>query len=121
MVPELPSDFFTLESVLTLGGAATAVVVVSNTIRQLLGWKSLWVGFSVSLVIVIFGALSADRPLTLGTAVLVFLNSCLLFCTAFGIHESGAGFARRRSKASAAPEESPAGKPDGWATSWVGT
>lgn len=119
MPADLPSDYFTLASLGTLGGASIAVVIVTNTVRKLLGWDSMWVGFILSAAIVFFASYKAGSLASLGQGVIAFFNSCLLFCTAFGITGSGAVLAGARRAATAVATEKTARKGLPWLVSWL--
>lgn len=86
---EINETYFTWPALVTLGGSALAVIVVSNTVRALSKRDTPWVPFIVSIV-VSFGV--AHYTMALGQwidYVLALLNSCLLFCTAAGMNQAG--------------------------------
>lgn len=119
--PNLPSDFFTLQSIITLGGASAAVLVVTNTVRKLLGWKSFWVGFVTSLLIVFYGAYASDALTSLGQVLISLINTCLLFCTAFGLNESAATFVGARQDHVQVASDSGARRSKPWLMLWLAT
>lgn len=84
-------NFFTFESFGTLGGASVAVIVVSNTYRTLFNSDSAMPAFIASVMISFVGAYSSDSWKGVPEAFLILLNSCLLFCAALGILETGLG------------------------------
>jgi hypothetical protein len=115
-MPEIAQTFFTSQSLLTLGGAALGVVVVSKTIRTLSKWDSPWPAF-VSLAVCFTGAYSIkalSQPVNYPVSA---LNACLLFCTALGMNEAaGTGRGRRlRSRNATAQTE----KDFSWWSSWL--
>jgi len=86
MTQQLAQQYFTWQSLGTLGGASVGVVVVSNTLRVLLKRDSPWVGFIVSVLLTYVTAYYSSRLLSVLDFLLSFLNACLLFCTAAGVN-----------------------------------
>lgn len=80
-------EFFTWTSLGTLAGASAAVVVVTNTVRKVIGLATPLIPFIVSLLITIGGAYQAGAMHGAGAWGIAFLNACLLFCTATGAQE----------------------------------
>jgi hypothetical protein len=118
MPADLPSDFFSLESMVRLAGASVAVVVVTNTVRKLAGLDSLWVGFGLSIVIVFVDAYDVGRLPSLALVLMALVNSCLLFSTAFDMSASGGVLAGARVIAGVA-RDAPARRAKPWAASWL--
>lgn len=114
MTADLPSDWFTPASVGTFAAASAAVLVVANTVRKLLGWSSVWVGFVIALVIVLVGANASGQLNTFVGILIAILNTCLLFCTVFGINEAVLGLAKTRTAIKAADRRALP-----WFSSWV--
>src|SRR5580704_13183461 len=84
--PPASASFFTGASLATLASALTAVVVVTNTFRRIFGRDWVLVPFVTSLIAALVAAASVggiNKPIDW---LIVFLNGCLLFCTAFGIN-----------------------------------
>lgn len=109
-------SFFTVKSLLTLGGASLAVVAVGKTIRTLLGWQSPWPAFIVSVAVCFIGAYSSkalNEPLDYLVST---LNSCLLFCTALGMNETTA--TRKRLRSRTVTDSTESGKIEWW-SSWL--
>lgn len=82
------NDFFEWSTFGTLTGAVAGVVVVSNTVRTLTKRDSVWIPFSVALVIVIVLGYIGGTLLSITGVVLAILNACLLFCTALGLNDT---------------------------------
>jgi hypothetical protein len=82
-------SYFTLDTFSTVAGASFAIVVVTNTLRTVTRLTTPLVPFAVSIVVGLgiagFLAGKLNHP---GDWVLAFFNSCLLFCTATGAHET---------------------------------
>lgn len=78
-------DWFTAGSVATFAGATGVVVVVCQALIQALGLRWRPLPLIVSLIVASVAAAIADQDLgDWGTIGLVFVNGCLLYCTAFG-------------------------------------
>lgn len=88
MAVELPTDWLTPESMVTLAGASAAVVAIANTSWKLFKLPPIWVGVGASLLITGYGAFAAGTLFTLGGFLVAFVNFCVLFSMAFGIDES---------------------------------
>lgn len=81
-------DFFTHASLATFGGATLAVVVVTNTMRKAFKITTPIVPLAIALVVayVVAGVTGALHQAL--DFLIVFLNGCLLFCTATGAQET---------------------------------
>lgn len=81
------TNFFTGSSLGTFASASLAVVVVSNTFRRVFRRDWVVVPFIISIAVAYAAAatvrFSFANPLDV---LLVLLNGCLLFCTAFGLN-----------------------------------
>jgi uncharacterized membrane protein HdeD (DUF308 family) len=88
----LPSEFFTVNSLLTLAGATAIVVVVTATISYLSDGKinPKWITFVLSELISFIGAFAlAAPPENVDAAIrilIAFFNGCLIFATAVGLN-----------------------------------
>ena len=81
--------YFTLDTFGTVAGASFAIVVVTNTLRTVFKLTTPLVPFAVSIAVGLgIAGLLAGRLHDAGDWVLAFFNSCLLFCTATGAHET---------------------------------
>ena len=112
----VPQEFFTWNSLGTLASASAGVVVVTNTVRRVVGIKSPLVPFVVSLLITIGGAYQANALHGVGAWGLAFLNSCLLFCTATGAQEVVVKAATPSPPEEVEPQALPKLK---WLSSWM--
>jgi hypothetical protein len=88
-------DYFSWAGLGTLAGAVAAVVVVTNTVRQLLKIDTPWVAFVVSILVVYGVALGSHALNSVAGYIISFLNACLLFCSALGANQSLVAGAKR--------------------------
>ncbi len=106
----MPEQFVTTTSVLTFGGASTAVWIISATVQRLVARTAIWIPFLVSLCVGFLVAYYGGK-LTGGLEYFIaFVNCCLLFCTATGINET----ASAREGGGLRPH----GAERGWIQSW---
>jgi hypothetical protein len=80
--PVIPKEFFTLQSMLTLAGAAGATFVVSNGLQAAFNFNPKWLALAVAQVIILVGT-----KLTGGTGSDYFvavINGFLVFATTAG-------------------------------------
>lgn len=87
---EIPKEFFTLQSMLTLTGAAGATFVISNGLQAAFNFNPRWLALAIAQVIVIVGT-----KLTGGGGADYFvgiINGFLVFSTTVGAtHALGGG------------------------------
>jgi hypothetical protein len=89
-------DFFTKASFATLAGSVAAVLIIINTIHHVFNWGPRWFGLLVSLLIALVAFQTArslgdaTKTSRLGRLVyvIVFLNGCLIYSSAFGVQNS---------------------------------
>jgi hypothetical protein len=80
---EIPKEFFTLQSMLTLTGATGAVYVVCNTIQAAFDFNPKWLALLLSQLISLTGvALTGGQGLDYFVGV---VNGCLIFSSAAGV------------------------------------
>jgi hypothetical protein len=94
MAVDLPSDWLSAESIVTLTGASAAVVAIANTAWKIAKWNPLRVGSIASLLIIAYGTYLAGTYSSLPGLVMAVVNWCVLFSMAFGIDESLSSFAK---------------------------
>jgi uncharacterized membrane protein YfcA len=89
----VPDQLYTVNSLLTLGGSATAVWVITSVIGYLfnnLNNKNIqtlqkWLGFALSLVFALLGAfLLKPEERTVFTWIVAIVNGFLIYLTAIG-------------------------------------
>jgi hypothetical protein len=83
----------TPSSLATLGGLATAVLIVVDSVHSATGWTSSWFGFVLALVLALvvefsLTQASVDRP-RIARVALALINGCLVFTTALGGNQVG--------------------------------
>jgi len=89
MPAELPKEFFTLQSMLTLTGATGATFVVSNGIQQAFGVNPKWLALLIAQGISQFGTYASGGK---GSDYFIAtINGFLIFCTAAGATGIAAG------------------------------
>jgi hypothetical protein len=82
---DLPTAYFTPESILTLSGATGAVYVVSGAIQHVSGYNPRWLALGISLIIAVVGSY-ATQPPVVATYLIAVVNGCLIYCTAVGVN-----------------------------------
>ena len=110
------TDFFTAKSLGTFAGAATATIIAANTIRFVIRKDVVVIPFLCALLFSWVQATTIGHPDTLGGYALIFLNGCLLFCTALGANQALVSVVH--------PQETTRLKPQGrekppWFSGWV--
>src|SRR2546421_12430833 len=85
---EAVQQFLTSGALLTFGGASIGVYVLTNTVRVLLKRSHPVIPFLFAALIVFGGAWSTSNLSTIVDGILALINTCLLFTSAAGIHES---------------------------------
>lgn len=86
---DIPKEFFTLQSMLTLTGATGAVFVISNGMQLAFNFNPRWLALAVSQAVVLGGVY-----ITGGAGIDYFIglvNGFLVYCTAAGATLVGAG------------------------------
>lgn len=85
--------FFKASTLGTTAGCVAAVVLIVNTIRSVTDWGPLWFAFVVSLIVSIVafkigggsaGSSAGKRHHALVSAVLILLNGCIIYTSAYG-------------------------------------
>jgi hypothetical protein len=85
--PQLPNEFFTLQSMLTLTGSTGIVFVVANGLKVAFNWNAKWLGLALSELISIFGvAFTGGHGLDYFIGV---INGFLIFSAAAGVSSMG--------------------------------
>lgn len=82
-IKELPAEFFTLQSMLTLTGATGAVYVISNGIQHAFDYNPKWLALVLSLLISIVG-ITYTTGFSVGNIFIGIVNGFLIYCTAVG-------------------------------------
>lgn len=118
MPVELPDDFFTLAALTTFGGSTLVVTVVTTALVKGLGLPALRTAFVCSLCTAGAGSslISSDDHIAL-RILLAFINGCLLFCTATGLHEYTT--AEKKSTSGKTQGSEKTSWRDAWRRSWL--
>lgn len=77
-------QLFTLDSLLTMGGASLAVTLVGNTFRYIFGWNPRWLGLIIALGIAGLGV-ATKSTVTWVDGVVAFFQGLQIFAAAVGI------------------------------------
>src|SRR5262249_11806329 len=92
---EPANDFFTLQSLLTFGGATTATIMVPNALQMALKRNFAWLGLLVAWVVCLLVVFQAHQSAGPGVAtpwtdyLVAVVNGCLVFCSAAGATSVG--------------------------------
>ncbi|MER9228944.1 hypothetical protein NKI39_25590 [Mesorhizobium sp. M0664] len=112
MSSQLPNDFFTIQSMLTLSGATGATFVICNGLQQAFNFNPKWLGLLVAQLIVGAGVAASG-----GDGLIAYLvgliNGFLVFCSAAGATSAlgqGGPPAIARGEVAAADKQSPTNK-----------
>ena len=89
-------DFFTVASFATLTGSVVAVVAIVNALHHSLNWGPRWFGLALSILIAFvalqitasIGVQSKTAALGWFKYLMVFVNGCLIYTSAFGIQNT---------------------------------
>ena len=89
--PQLPNDFFTLQSMLTLTGATGVVFVIANGLKVAFNFSPKWLGLALAELVTLLGvAFSGGHGLDYFIGV---VNGFLVFSAAAGVSSMGGGTA----------------------------
>lgn len=83
---ELPKEFFTIQSMVTLTGASGATFIICNGLQKAFDFNPKWLALVVALGLSFFGVYetTAGRP---SDYFIGLINGFLIFCTAAGATE----------------------------------
>lgn len=82
MFIDLPKEFFTTQSMLTLTGATGATFVISNGCQRALDFNPRWLALAIAIAICLFGVFTTGGRA--GDYFVGVVNGFLVFCTAAG-------------------------------------
>ncbi len=94
------NELFKPATLLTLTGCIAAEVVVMNTLRHATGWGPRWFALLLALAIAATAAVLAAKAVKpsagtkhhwIVTILVVLLNGCLIYTSAFGVQNSVIG------------------------------
>jgi hypothetical protein len=89
-------QFYTLQSIGTLGGASGAVLVVSKLVGRFTPLHAAPVAAIFSLLVAIAGASQTGTSFSFSGIIVIIVNTALLFSTATGLNETIAAGAREK-------------------------
>ena len=88
------NDFFTLQSLQTFGGATLATTILANTFRSLTNKNPKIFAFVASILLCIIIAFLQKEQLE--RYFIVFINGCLVYCTATGLNNQVSSIKKER-------------------------
>ena len=100
---DLPKEFFTIQSMLTLTGATGVVFVVTNGLKLAFEWSPKWIGLVVAQTVALVGT-----GVSGGSGIdyfIGFINGFLIFCTAAGASSAGGATGRAKARGPALSAE----------------
>jgi hypothetical protein len=80
---DLPKDFFTLQSMLTLTGASGATFVICNGLQNAFNFNPRWLGLAVAIALMVGGTIAVSQTRAADFLVAV-INGFLVYLTAVG-------------------------------------
>ena len=86
---QLPEEFFSRTSILTLAGASGAVYVVTSAMQHAMNFNPRWLALLLSIALGVGGAATIQAP-TLVDYVVGLVNGCLIYCITAGINNISA-------------------------------
>ncbi len=86
---EIPQQLISPNSLATFGGISIAVVAITNSFKNALGWSPSWLAWVLAIAICLCGAvLKTPKPDAIGY-VIAFVNGCIVYCSASGMNLVG--------------------------------
>lgn len=81
---EIPNEFFTVESLLTLTGATLITTIVTNAIQYAFSWNPKWFGLIIAMIIAIVGVILTPefKPIDFFIGV---INGFFIYANSTGI------------------------------------
>jgi hypothetical protein len=81
---EIPTDFFTAGSMLTLSGATLVTTVITNSCQHAFNWNPKWLGLIVGIIITVVGTIFTPDPKAVNFAMAI-INGFLIYASSTGI------------------------------------
>jgi hypothetical protein len=81
---EIPNEFFTAESMLTLAGATLITTIVTNAIQYAFSWNPKWFGLVIAMIIAIVGVILTPEYKPLDFLIGV-INGFFIYANSTGI------------------------------------
>lgn len=81
---EIPNEFFTVESLLTLAGATLITTIITNTVQYAFSWNPKWFGLVIAMIIAMVGVFlsSGYKPLDFFIGI---INGFFIYANSTGI------------------------------------
>ena len=93
--PTLPPEFFTIQSMLTLTGAAGVTFLIGNGLQRAFNFNPRWLGLVIAEVLAVYGTYVSHQPpgpaFRGSDIVVAVVNGFLIFATAAGSSAMGGG------------------------------
>ncbi len=105
---EIPAEFFTVQSMLTLTGTTTATYVISNVIQHVFNYNPKWLALIIAMALSFFGVFSNNG--TGGDYFIGIINGFLIYATSLGIvtlTNGNAAGAQATARGAGAPDNAP--------------
>jgi hypothetical protein len=118
----LPKEYFTPESILTLTGATGAVYVVCGGLQHAFRFNPRWLALAISLILALVGA-QATQSHEIASYLVAIVNGFLIYCTAVGVNSvlappaDGSGVAVARGMGPGGRQDPP--RPRSFLSRWV--
>jgi hypothetical protein len=81
---EIPGEFFTVESLLTLAGATLITAVITNTIQYIFSWNPKWFGLVIAMIIAMVGVILTSEHKLLDFFIGI-INGFFIYANSTGI------------------------------------
>jgi len=93
MLLQIPQEFFTVQSIITLTGATVATFVIANGIQMAFNFNPKWLALIIAIILSLFGVYEShlpDKPHLLSDYFIGIINGFLIYCTAVGASQIAA-------------------------------
>lgn len=83
---EMPKEFFTFQSMLTLTGATGVVFLVSNGVQAAFNFNPKWLALIIAQILAIIGTITAKQT-DVGDFLVAVINGFLIYSTSVGTNQ----------------------------------
>ena len=91
---DIPKEFFTAQSVLTLAGSSAAVTLICNGLQRATGYNPKWLGLVLALIFSLVGACQSADKVDASVILIGIVNGFLIYSTSTGANEVGGAISR---------------------------
>lgn len=86
MFLQIPQEFFTAQSMITLTGATGATFVISNGLQQAFNFNPKWLALVIAILLSLFGMYETHKPgiPLFSDCFIGIINGFLIYCTTVG-------------------------------------